>query len=75
MTAWKKALVVTICASAWLAGCASRSVIVPAGEPVRIRETLRSVKVWVADARGDEVEAVVDIPAGWYALPDTGPGK
>jgi len=74
-TRWKTALAALICASACLSGCATRTVLVPPGEPVRLRETLRGVKVWVADKNGREIEGVVDLPAGWYVLPDPGPRK
>ena len=74
-TRWKTALAALICASACLSGCATRTVLVPPGEPVRLRETLRNVKVWVADKNGREIEGVVDLPEGWYVLPDPGPEK
>jgi len=68
-------LAATICASVFSAGCGSHVIVVPAGEPVRLRETVRGVKVWVADGKGQEIPAVVDLPAGWWALADPGPGK
>ncbi len=79
-TRWRKALVAEIFVLACLSGCATRVVLVPPGEPVRLRETLRAVKVWAADKTGREVEVTVDLPAGWYCLPDPGssepsPGK
>ena len=44
-----------------------RTVYVPDGEPVRLRETLEGVKVWVAV--DDHWEpSVMDLPEGWYAL-------
>lgn len=74
-TLWKMALAATFCASVFLSGCATRTVLVPPGEPVRLRETLRGVKVWIADKNGREIEGVVDLPEGWYVLPDPGPRK
>lgn len=50
-----------------------RTVYVPQGTPVRLREPLKNVKVWVFDKDGTPIESVMDIPEGWYALPD--PGK
>ena len=61
-----------LCASACLSGCAERVIVVPTGEPVRLREPVKA-KVWVADKDGREVPAVVVLPAGWWALAD--PGK
>ena len=48
-------------------GCV-RTVYVPAGTPVRLRETLKNVKVWVKDADGTVVPGKMDLPKGWYAL-------
>ena len=54
-------------------GCPNtRTILVPTGEPVRFRQTVPNVKVWVADKDGVWVEGVMDIPEGWYALPDSG---
>ena len=53
------------------AGCGTRSIYVPDGTPVRIREEIRSAKVWVLDAEGNPVPSVMDLPAGWFALPPT----
>ncbi len=73
LTRWRMVLAATICASAFSAGCGSRVIVIPPGEPVRLRETVKRVKVWVADGQGREVPAVVDLPEGWWALAD--PGK
>ena len=54
-----------------LTGC-MRTVYVPHGTPVRLRETVRDAKVWVKDADGQAVEGRMDLPEGWYALPDDG---
>lgn len=52
-----------------LAGCAAtRAVYVPAGEPVRLRQTVRNVKVWLPDEQGVGVPGVVDLKEGWYCL-------
>jgi hypothetical protein len=53
-------------------GCSTHTVLIPPGEPVRLRETIRHAKVWVADKDGREIPGVVDLPTGWYALPDPG---
>ena len=57
-----------------LGGCFTRTVYVPAGEPVRLRETLHDVKVWVPDASGKPVPGTLDLKEGWYAL-DLNPDK
>jgi len=52
-------------------GCATKVILVPEGEPVRLAEPIKS-RVWVIDSKGDSVKSQnrVTIPAGWYALPD-----
>jgi hypothetical protein len=52
-----------------LGGCGVRTIYVPHGTPVRLRETVEDVKVWVKDADGDTVAGEMDLPEGWYALP------
>jgi len=52
-----------------LTGCATRTIYVPDGTPVRLRETVRDAKVWVLDKDGNPVPGRMDLPEGWYALP------
>jgi len=57
-----------------LSGCAggspfTRTIYVPHGTPVRLRETIPDAKVWVKDADGQVVPGKMDLPDGWYALP------
>lgn len=57
-----------------LTGCGggslfTRTIYVPHGTPMRLRETVRDVKVWVKDADGQPVAGKMDLPEGWYALP------
>jgi hypothetical protein len=47
-----------------------KTIYVKPGQPVRLRETLKNVKVWVADSEGKWQESIMDIPDGWYALSD-----
>ena len=54
-----------------LSGC-NHTVYVQPGEPVRLRETVRSVKVWVLDENGKPTAGVMDLPEGGYYLPDPG---
>jgi len=50
------------------AGCV-RTIYVPHGTPVRLRETVKHVKVWVKDADGEPVAGKMNLPEGWYSLP------
>ncbi len=82
MTNWaprlKRAKWILICAAAFCGafGCsrAKRTVYVPHGSPVRIRATLKKSPVWVTDENGVWIPGTIDIPEGWYALPDDGTG-
>jgi hypothetical protein len=65
--------VVLVCMLA-LSGCGSgapfvRTIYVPDGTPVRLRETIKGAKVWVKDANGQAVPGRMDLPEGWYCLP------
>lgn len=54
-------------------GCMrTRTIYVPPGEPVRLRETIKNVKIWTVDKNGKPVPGKVDIPEGWFCLPDDG---
>jgi len=56
-----------------LNGCAfTRTIYVPHGQAVRLRETVKGVDVWVKTKEGELVSGKVDLPEGWYALPDPG---
>jgi hypothetical protein len=67
MTLWKR-LIPFLLPILLLAGC-TRTIYVPHGTPVRLRETVKDVKVWVKDADGEPVAGRMDIYEGWYALP------
>ena len=40
---------------------------------MRLRQTVKGCKVWVADKVGKETPSTLDLNEGWYCLPD--PGK
>lgn len=70
---WRMVLVAMLFVSVCLSGCGTRTVLVQPGEPVRLRQPIKKAKVWVADQKGKEIPGEVDLPEGWYALPDPGP--
>ena len=72
-TLWKTALVAMLFASVCLSGCGRRVVLVPPGEPVRLRQTVKKAQIWAADKTGTEVPGEVDLPEGWYAVPPPTP--
>jgi len=52
------------------AGCGVKTVYIPPGEPVRLRQPVKRAKVWVMDADGNPRASRMTIPEGWYALAD-----
>jgi hypothetical protein len=50
-----------------LAGCLVRTIYVPDGKAVRLREDV-TAKVWVLDANGKPVPGKMTLPEGWYCL-------
>ena len=74
----KQAAWIWVCAAVLFAalGCsrAKRTVYVPGGSPVRIRQTLKNSPVWVMDENGVWIPGTIDIPEGWYALTDPDAG-
>lgn len=52
-------------------GCSSQAVYVPDGKAVMLREKIEGAKVWVKTEGGQTIPAEMDLPEGWYCLPDT----
>jgi len=50
-------------------GCATRTVYVPHGQAVRLRQPVKNVKVWVKTKDGSTEPSKMDIPEGWFCLP------
>ena len=69
-TTWNRSMLWPPLLLVMLPACATRTVYVPDGTPVRLRETVRNAKVWVLDARGEPVPGEMGLPEGWYCLPD-----
>lgn len=53
-----------------LTGCRQTAIYVPSGEPVRLVDPIRRARVEVIGPSGTTIRTM-DIPAGWYVLPDT----
>lgn len=51
------------------AGCTTKTVYVPDGKAVQLRQQVRNVRVWVWDKDGKRVAGKMTLPEGWYALP------
>ena len=54
-----------------LCGCTNRTIYVPDGSAVRLRESVEAA-VWVFDKSGEMRPGYMEIPEGWYCLPDPG---
>lgn len=53
-----------------LVGCMSmRTIYIPNGQAVKLRQTVKKVKVWILDKEKKMVEGTMDLPEGWYCLP------
>jgi len=60
-----------LCVTVFAGGCFTRTVYVPAGTPVRLRETIKNVKVWVPDENDRyTTPGKVDLSEGGYYVPD-----
>lgn len=46
-----------------------RTVYVPHGDAVKLRETVKDVKVWVKTKDGEVVPGKMNLPEGWFCLP------
>lgn len=67
---WRPLPVTLISVSVLLIGCAGkRVVLVPAGEPVQLAEPVRAFIYVDGERSGNRVE----LPEGWWVLPDPGP--
>lgn len=53
-----------------LSGCAfTKTVYVPHGQAVRLRQELKNVKVWVRTSDDKTLPSSMTIPEGWFCLP------
>lgn len=51
-------------------GTFTRTIYVPPGKAVQLRDTIRGAAVWVLDEAGDPVAGKMDLPEGWFCLPE-----
>ena len=48
-------------------GCFTKTVYVEAGTPVKLRQSVPNVLVWIPDSKGKLTAGEVTIPEGWWA--------
>lgn len=66
-------LCLIVCAAVLpVSGCFTRTIYVPDGAPVRLRQDVRGVKIWAKDANGKWVPGTMTLQDGWYCLSDPG---
>ena len=70
-------LILAVVLTGALSGCAifTRTVYVPDGKAIRLRQKVSNVKVWVKEVGGNTAEGRLDLPEGWYCLPMKEDGK
>lgn len=54
-----------------VSGCAifTRTVYVPDGKAVRLRQDVKNVKIWVKEVGGNTAEGRMTLKEGWYCKP------
>jgi len=64
---------IPLCVSAWSGGCVrQRVVFIPPGDPVQLAETVTARVFVTVDGERIKSDAPVELPAGWWVLPDPG---
>jgi hypothetical protein len=63
-----KLLILLILVGVSSSGCAvfTRTVYVPDGKAVRLRQDVKGVKVWVKEVGGNTAEGSMTLKEGWY---------
>jgi hypothetical protein len=58
-----------------LAGCTmfTRTVYVPEGKMIQLRQTVRNAKIWVKESDGNIAQGRMDVPEGWFCAPKEQP--
>lgn len=62
-----KKIALILIAFVFLSGCI-KTVYVPYGQAVRLRETIKNAKVWVVTEDGERVPGKMPLYEGWYVL-------
>ena len=64
-------LIISLLIAVSIIACAGMytTIYVPHGDAVRLRETVKNVKVWIKTKEGEIIPGKMDLPAGWYCLP------
>lgn len=62
-------LILALCVT--LSGCTmfTRTVYVPDGKMIRLRQSFNNAKIWVKEKDGNIAEGRMNVPEGWYCAP------
>lgn len=54
-----------------LPGCFTRTIYVPPGKPVMLRQDIKA-RIWAKDANGKSVPGTMTLKEGWHVVPPKG---
>lgn len=68
-------IILTLIVTFMLAGCTmfTRTVYVPEGKMIQLRQTVRNAKIWVKESDGNIAQGRMDVPEGWFCAPKEQP--
>lgn len=65
-----RSIITIFVASAICSGCTmfTRTIYVPEGQTVRLRQDVKNVKVWVKEKSGNTAEGRLTLKEGWFVV-------
>ena len=63
----KKIIIALLITLVFLVGC-YRTIYVPHGQAVQLRESIEKAKVWVMTDEGEKIPGKMTLQEGWYCL-------
>ena len=66
-------LLALVAALIFSAGCFTRTIYIPSGKTVRLRQDIKGIKIWAKDSDGKLVPGLLDLHEGWYVVPSEEP--
>jgi len=64
-----KYLALILCVTLTSCTMFTRTVYVPEGKAIRLRQNVNNAKIWVKEKDGNIAEGRMNVPEGWYCLP------
>ena len=50
-------------------GCFTKTIYVPPGKSVMLRQDVKNVKIWAKDSEGKRVPGKITLKNGWFVVP------